>query len=135
MKNQLILILITFLFFQSVQIAPTFAQNADSERDATQIKTELAKRGTGEKSKVKIRMRDGRTVKGYIAELNADDFAVADSKTNARTTIPYANVAQVKKQGFSLGAKIGIAAIIVGAVVVTVVAVGVKNLDDDIFPN
>src|SRR5687768_6760993 len=107
MRKHFFLILITFLFFQSIQMAPTFAQSADSERDTARIKTELAKRGTGAKSKVKIRMRDGRTVKGYVAELNADDFAVADSKTNVRTTIPYANVAQVKKQGFSLGAKIG----------------------------
>lgn len=91
--------------------------------------------GTGEKAKVKIKLRDGREIKGWIAELNADDFVVADSKTKNRTTIAYTDAVKVKNGGLSLAAKIGIGAIVVGAVAVIVIAAGVKNLDDNIFPN
>lgn len=76
-----------------------------------------------------------RENKGYIAELNAADFVVASPKTKKRETIAYADAGKVKKSGLSLGAKIGIAALVVGVVAAIVFAVGVKNLDDDIFPN
>ena len=116
-------------------IAPVFGQNLTGEAQTAEIKAALKKRGTGEKSKIKVKMRDGREVKGWIAELNADDFVIADLKSGIRTTILYSDAAKLKKSGLSFGTKIGIAALIVGAVAVTVIAVGVKNLDDDIFPN
>src|SRR4051812_17810960 len=99
-------ILIAILIFQFLFIAPSFGQNSNVETESAKIKADLAKRGTGEKSKVKIKLRDGREIKGYVAELNKDDFVIANSKN--RTTIAYTDVAQVKKTGFSLGAKIGI---------------------------
>lgn len=128
-------VLIAILTFQMLFIAPVFGQNLSGEAQTAEIKAAIKKRGTGEKSKIKIKMRDGREVKGWIAELNADDFVVTDSKSGNRTTILYSDAAKVKKSGLSFGAKIGIAALIVGAVAVTVIAVGVKNLEDDIFPN
>lgn len=75
-----------------------------------------------------------RENKGYIAELNAADF-VASTKTRKRETIAYADAGKVKKSGLSLGAKVGIAVLAVGVVAAIAFAVGVKNLDDDIFPN
>lgn len=127
--------LIAILILQFLFVAPAFAQSSNTEAETAKIKTALTKYGTGEKSKVKIRLRDGREIKGYIAELNANDFVVADSKTKNRTTIAYTDAAKVRKSGLSLGAKIGIAALVVGAIGVIVIAAGVKNLDDNIFPN
>ena len=127
--------LIAILIVQFLFIAPASGQSSNVETESAKIKAALTRRGTGEKSKVKIKLRDGREVKGYIAELNADDFVIAESKTNVRTTIAYADAAKVKESGLPLGAKIGIAALVVGAVAVVVIAVGVKNLDDNIFPN
>lgn len=127
--------LVAVLIFQTLFIAPVFGQNLDGEAETTKIKTALTKRGTGEKSKVKIELRDGREIKGWIAALNAADFIIADSKTDNRTTIFYKDVAKMKKSGLSLGAKIGIAALAIGATAAIIIAVGVKNLDDDIFPN
>ena len=128
-------LLIAILIFQFLFIAPTFAQNLTGEAETSKVKTALTKSGTGEKSKVKIKLRDGREIKGWIAELNTDNFVIADSKTTNRTTIAYTDAVKVKKSGLSLGAKIGIAALIVGAVAAVVIAAGVKNLDDNIFPN
>lgn len=127
--------LIAILVFQFLFIAPAFAQNLTDAAETAKIKTALTKRGTGEKAKIKIKLRDGREIKGWIAELNADDFVIADSKTKNQTKIFYNDVVKVKKSGLSLGAKLGIAALVVGAAAVIVIAVGVKNLDDNIFPN
>ena len=127
--------LIAISVFQFLFIAPAFAQNLTDAAETAKIKTALTKRGTGEKAKIKIKLRDGREIKGWIAELNADDFVIADSKTKNQTKIFYNDVVKVKKSGLSLGAKLGIAALVVGAAAVIVIAVGVKNLDDNIFPN
>jgi hypothetical protein len=135
MLKTTISILIAILFFQLHLVAPIAAQNLSREAETAKIKAALTKRGAGEKSKIKIKLRDGRELKGYIAALNTDDFAIADSKTNDRTTILYADVASVKNNKLSLGAKLGIAALVVGAVAAIVIAAGVKNLDDNILPN
>ena len=41
----------------------------------------------------------------------------------------------LNKTGFRVAQMFGIAALVVGAVAVIVIAVGVKKLDDNIFPN
>ena len=127
--------LIAILILQFLFIAPAFGQSLTGAAETAKIKAALTKRGAGEKSKVNIKLRDGREIKGYVAGLNADDFVIADSKTKTQTIIAYTEAVKVKKSGLSLGAKIGIAALAIGAVTVVVIAVGVKNLDDNIFPN
>lgn len=128
-------ILIATLIFQFLFIAPVFGQKMNFNAETAKIKAYLAKHGNNSKSKFIIELRDGREIKGYITEQNADNFVIADAKSNNRMTISYEDAAKIKKSGLSLGAKVGIATLIIGAVVVTVIAVGVRNLDDNIFPN
>lgn len=135
MLKTTISILLAILLFQFLFIAPVFGQKMNDNAEAAKIKTYLAECGNNQKSKFTVNLRDGRKIKGYIAERNADNFAVAEAKTNNRMTISYEDVAEVRKSGLSLGAKVGIAALIVGAVAVIVVVAGVKDLDDNIFPN
>lgn len=134
MTKPIVSIMIAVLIFQFLLIAPTFAQSSNGAAETAKVKAALIKIGASEKSKVKIKLRDGRKINGYIAELNAADYIVADSKTKNRTTIAYTETIQVKKSGLSLGAKIGIGALVVAGVAAVVIALGVKNLDDDIFP-
>lgn len=118
MKQTIISILIAILLFQCVG----FGQNLRDSSETDKVKTDLAKRGTGEKAKVKIELRDGREIKGYLAELNSEDFVIADSKSGDRTTIAYRDVTKVRKHGLSLAAKLGIAGAAVGAVVIVLAA-------------
>lgn len=134
MLKTTISISIAILLFQFLFIAPVFGQKMNGSAETAKIKSYLAERGNNPKSKFTIKLRDGRKIKGYIAERNTDDFVVAEAGTNNRMIISYEDVAKIKKSGLSLGAKVGIAALIIGAVAVTVIAVGVKNLDDNIFP-
>lgn len=135
MLKPIISISIAILLFQFLFIAPVLGQKMSDEAKTAKIKTYLAERANNQKSKFTVTLRDGRKIKGYITERGADNFVVAEGKTNNRTTISYADVAKVKKSGLSLGAKVAIGALIVGAVAAVVVAAGVKDLDDNIFPN
>ena len=84
------------------------------------IKAEVQKRGVGEKSRVKVRLRNKAEVKGYISKIEDASFDVTDKKTGRATTIPYMEVEKIRGSGLSKGAKIGI---IAGAAVVTVAVV------------
>ena len=118
MKQTIISILIVILLFQSFG----FGQSLQDNTETNQIKADLARRGTGEKVKLKIELRDKSEVRGYLAELKAEDFVIADAKSGERTTIAYSDVAKVRKQGLSLGVKLGIAGAMLGALVIVLAA-------------
>lgn len=73
------------------------------------VKAAVAKRGTGPKAKVTVKLKDQTRLKGYISNASGDSFTLSDSKTGQTRTLAYSDVAEVKKQGgMSLAAKIGI---------------------------
>ncbi len=77
------------------------ARAAQNDGEATRIeavKQRIGKIGVGERARVTIKLRDGSEVKGYIYRTGDDNFIVADSKTGARTTVSYADVAEVKRK-------------------------------------
>ena len=116
-------LLVAVLVFNSVAVPQ--ATQTQRASPAAKVKTEVQKRGIGEKSRVKVRLRNKAEVKGYISKIEDASFDVIDKKTGRAITIPYADVERVQGVGLSKGAKIGI---IVGAAVVTVavvIAVGV----------
>lgn len=118
--------LLAVLIFNFCCIIQTQGQNISHEADTAKIKADLTKRGIGEKSKVKIEMRDGQVTKGYIVELNADDFVIANSKSGERTTLAYSDVKKIKKQGLSLGACLAILGLAAGASLVIAIAANRK---------
>jgi hypothetical protein len=88
-----------------------FAQTNQDTSRVERIKGDVAKRGTGEKARVKVKLQDGSKLKGYITQAGDDSFTMTDSKTKQSTTLAYHDVTQVKKQG--------------GLSVVTMVGIGV----------
>ena len=77
-------------------------------QQAEEVKIEVEKRGVGEKSRVKIRLRDKTEVKGYISQIDAASFQVTDKKTGKVSTISYDAVDKVSGAGLSRGPKIAI---------------------------
>ena len=74
-----------------------------------QVKVKIAKIGVGEKAKAKITLKDGRQIKGYISRADDDNFVIRDRKTDAPTTIQYADVAKVdKSSGHSTARNLGL---------------------------
>jgi len=78
----------------------------------------VQRRGIGEKSRVRVRLRDRTEVKGYISKVDEDSFEVTDKKSGKMTSIGYGDVVEVHRQGMSKEAKIliviGIAAAWIG---------------------
>ncbi|MBA2502140.1 MAG: hypothetical protein H0V27_04585 [Pyrinomonadaceae bacterium] len=74
------------------------AQNDQEAPRVEAVKQRIGKIGVGERARVTIKLRDSSEVKGYIYRAGDDNFIVADSKTGARTTVSYADVAEVKRK-------------------------------------
>ena len=119
------LLLVAVLVFNSVAVPQ--ATQTQGASQAAKVKTEVQKRGTGEKSRVKLRLRNKAEVKGYISKIEDASFDVTDKKTGRATTIPYADVERVQGVGLSKGAKIGIVAGVAVVVAVVVFAVGLSR--------
>jgi hypothetical protein len=100
--------------------ALAIASSKDQTPSVEKIKARIAKRGVGEKARVEIKLRDGKTIKGYISSAGQDDFRLTDRTTGQTTTIAYGDVVEVKKPGLSKLTKIAIFAGIGVAVVITI---------------
>jgi len=103
---------------------------SNTDKSLEKIKTDVFRRGTGEKSKVVVKMKDGIKLKGYISQTGEDSFNLTDSKTKQTNAVAYRDVAEVKKQGWSKGAKIALGVGIAAAVTVAVIGVAIgRGLD------
>jgi hypothetical protein len=74
---------------------------------AEKVRIKVQQRGTGEKSRVNVKLVDKTVVQGYISGIDAASFQVTDDKGKA-TSIPYDKVEKIGGRGLSKGAKIGI---------------------------
>jgi hypothetical protein len=73
------------------------AGNAEREaKSALKVKNEISKLGTGKETSVKVKLRDGRKVAGYISELGAENFTVIDTQTGSSVEIRYSQVKKAK---------------------------------------
>src|SRR5437867_3436120 len=89
------------------------AQAKSGKQDKTpsidQVKIQVARVGVGEKARATITLKNGAKVKGYVYHAGDDDFVIRDRKTDAPTTIRYADVAKVSRdQGHSLARNLGL---------------------------
>jgi hypothetical protein len=50
----------------------------------------------GERARVSVKLWDGRRLKGYVAESREDDFVLRDDKTDAPTTVAFADVSKIE---------------------------------------
>ena len=102
------------------QIARAGQQSDKHLATTEQIKGKVAKLGVGEKARVTIRLKDGTKTKGYIARGGDEDFVIRDRKTDAPTTIRYADVAKVESnRGHSTAKYLGIGIGIGSGVIIT----------------
>lgn len=130
LRNSFLLTLAISLLLVGVRPALATPQEKDEARRAAKAKADVAKRGVGEKAKIRVEMRDKTEVKGYISQTGDDNFVIADAKTGAKTTVAYRDVAHVKGKGLSTGAKIGIGVGIAAVAIGIVIAAAAKSLGD-----
>jgi predicted methyltransferase len=85
---------------------------------AAKVQTEVQKRGAGERSRVRVTLRNKTEVKGYISQIDADSFQVTDKKSGQITTISYEDAMKIRRNGMSTVAKIAIGAGVVGGAMI-----------------
>ncbi len=104
MFRTLLSLMLVGLLIQGLNAAPVrAAQGNDDTQAVEKVRLKVAKLGTGDKTRVTVRKKDGTKIKGTIAQAGADDFTVRDRKTSATTTILYSDVAKLEdNRGSSL---------------------------------
>lgn len=96
------------LLMQTFFVQQTFAETKE-EKFAGKVKTEIVKLGTGTDAKIKVKLKDGTKIKGYIMEANENQFVVMNSKTGQAVPVAYSQVGQAKGNNLSTGTIITIA--------------------------
>ena len=96
-----------------------FAESKEEKqaRFAEKIKINVLKLGTGESTRIKVKLRDQTKLEGYVSDAGADTFTVTNRKTGVATTVAYPQVKSVQGNNLSTGAKIAIGAGIAAAII------------------
>ena len=117
------LLLVAVLFFQASAF-PLPADSASTQtkqaRQAAKARAEVQKRGVGEKSRVRVTLRDGSELKGYISKIDDGSFSLTDPRSGRVETLSYDEVKSVKGPGLSKAAEtvigIGLVAAVIGII-------------------
>ncbi len=131
-RKYLSLVLVGLMLYGGITQTAVAQPNTDKELE--KVKTEIRKRGTGKESKVVVTMKDGTKLNGYISQILEDSFDLTDAKTKQPNTIPYRDMAQVKRLGMSKGAKTAITIGVVAGIAVLVLTLPGKGPLSGICP-
>jgi hypothetical protein len=118
------ILLVALLVFNGLGVAQ--ATQTEEVFRTTKLRASVQKHGIGEKSRVKVRLRNKEEIRGYISKIEDASFVVTDKTTGQATTIFYVDVERVQGAGLSKGAKIGIIAAAAVAIVAIVFAAEFK---------
>lgn len=132
LKKYLVLALTALLLNLSFCVSG-FAQTS-SDRDSRlilNVKNTVARVGTEPNRKIKIQLKNGTKLKGYITEIKDDYFALLDTKTGKVTSVQYAEVMEAKRDGLSkLARSLIVMGVTLGALVgLTAIAAAAGELD------
>jgi len=113
-------------------VAGTVSAETQAEKEArfaSKVKAGVRKLGTGEKARIKVRLKDKTRLKGYVSAIGEDNFTVTDAKTGAATVVAYTQVRQLEGHNLSTGAKIAIAFGIVAAAALILFLLALHDLN------
>jgi hypothetical protein len=123
MFKKVLSLVLAALIINTAGASPVFAASkAEKEaRFIEKVRTGIVELGAGEEARVEVKLRDRRKLKGYVGEAGAESFVLVDAKTGAATTVPYAQVGQVRGHNYSTGVEIAIGVGILITLIVLVV--------------
>ena|SRR3982751_736726 len=103
-------------------LSQVVAANSIPQSSVERIKSKVAKLGVGSKATATIKLNNGTKVKGYIYSAADEEFVMRDRKTDAATTIRYADVKSIDDNRGHSTARLILIVVGIGAAV-TVAAV------------
>src|SRR2546422_691716 len=102
--------LVLSLLLLLAPVTQTLGVGQKTDRQATtieHIKNRVAKVGVGSKGRATITLNNGAKVKGYVYSAGDEDLVIRDRKTDAPTSIRYADVKKIDdNRGHSLARNI-----------------------------
>ena len=110
MFRKLVMLVLVALLINVAGVRLAYAESKEEKqaRFVEKIKANVLKLGTGESTRVKVKLRDQGKLEGYISDAAAETFTVTDRKTGVTSTVAYAQVKSVQGNNLSTGAKIAI---------------------------
>lgn len=70
----------------------------DSQNSGQVVRQAIKDIGEGYRSRVRVTLKDGTQLEGYLSTVADDYFAVTSEKTGKTSRVPYSEVAKVVKQ-------------------------------------
>ena len=112
-----LLLVVLVVNLGGVRLAYAESKEEKQARFAEKVKANVLKLGTGESTRVKVKLRDQAKLEGYISDAGAETFTVTNRKTGVATTVAYPQVKSVQGNNLSTGAKIAIGIGIAAAII------------------
>ena len=100
-----------------VRLAYADSNEERQARFAEKVKANVLKLGTGESTRVKVKLRDQTKLEGYISDVGAETFTVTNRKTGMASTVAYPQVKSIQGNNLSTGAKIAIGVGVAAAII------------------
>ena len=130
LKTHLSFLVAVMLLLVTVPQQTIAKQTSTQAPTVETIKSKVARIGVGAKAKATIRLKNGTKVKGYIAQVQEDDFVIRDRKTDAPTTIRYVDVLKVEEnRGHSTARNVAIGVAAGVGAVLAVIFITIAHLD------
>ena len=131
MIRKLLAAALVALVAQTQLAVPALAASPRQAQPAADVRAKVDRAGLGEKAKVTVWLRDGRKIKGYVAERRDGEFVLRDRKTDAPSIVPYADVTKLDiNRGHSTARNTAIGVAIGAGAVLTTLAILIASLDD-----
>jgi hypothetical protein len=123
MLNKLLSLALAGLLISTVMPLRTSAQSESDARQVEKVKAQITKVGTGKQARVKIKLKDNQTLKGYIGEIAEDHLTLVDARLGTISPIPYSKIEQVKRINPSPFLPLALGAATVGGLMIVVAVV------------
>ena len=116
--KRLVYLLCLLLICAPAMRAFAAGQNIDKAASKIEkVKRSMAKVGVGSKARATITLNDGSKVKGYVYSAREEDFVIRNHKTDAPTTIKYAEVKSIDDDRGHRYAKMAVLFVGIGAAI------------------
>ena len=106
-----------------VELVGAQANPAREQTDIERIKKSLTDSAARPRARVEARLKDKRRVTGYLGEMRDDEFILSETPSGSAVAIAYRDVATITNKNHSTFTKVGIAALVGGTALLTVVAI------------
>ena len=123
MFNKLLSLALAGLLISMFMFLPVSAQSEADARQVDKVRSQVTRMGTGKQARVKIKLKDNQTLKGYIGEIAEDHLTLIDARHGTITPIPYYKIEQVKKVNPSPFLPLALGAATVGGLMIVVAVV------------